>query len=386
MFEYFRNNYTWNMAVNLCLAMGGQIGELEDVSDPVKRASDEGDPAASEKLFAAWGALGDRLARLAARDEAKGRHHSAGMKYKRATAYYIQAERMQAPEFEPRKQAYQKVLACFEKYVRLTGQRCERVEVPYGDKVLPALFVPASESTGKAAPCMIHFDGLDVTKEILYLVGMGTELSRRGVSVLLVDNPGVGESIRIHGLKNFPESEVPAGACVDYLEKRSDVDPKRIGIMALSLGGFHAPRAAAFESRIACCVAWGANYDWGQTQRHRYENRDASLPVPHYWRHAMWVFGVDTVEKLLEIADRMTLKGVLDRIRCPILIEHGVNDRQIRIEQAVATFEDCVNSSKRELVIHSLEEGGAEHCSIDNISIGIDSIADWVGETMKELA
>ncbi|MFM0290707.1 alpha/beta hydrolase family protein [Paraburkholderia megapolitana] len=385
MFEYFPGNYTWNMAVNLCLGMGGQIGEIDSVSGAAREASNRGDPAASEKLFTAWSSLGERLTRLAREDERKGHSYSAGMKYRRATIYYLQAERMQAPDFEPRKQAYQKVLECFEKYLQLTGQKCERVEVPYKDTFLPALFVPAANDRDAQTPCMIHFDGLDVTKEILYLVGMGPELSRRGVSALLVDNPGVGESLRRRGLKNFPEAEVPAAACVDYLESRPDVDPRRIGIMALSLGGYHAPRAAAFEPRLACCVAWGANYNWGATQRYRYESRDRSLPVPHYWNHAMWVFGSQSVEDLLETADRMTLAGVLHRIRCPILIEHGGNDRQIKLEQAQQTFDDCVNSVKRELKIHSIDDGGAEHCSIDNISLGVDSIADWVGETMREL-
>lgn len=385
MFEYFGENYTWNMAVNLALGMGAQIGEIDDASRQLRAASDRGDKDAAEQFFTAWSGLGDRLSRLAGEDEARGRTWSAGMKYRRATIYYLQAERMQTPGYPQRAAAYSRMLESFQKYVTLTGQKCVRVEVPYKDTTLPALFVPAAVGSDEPAPCMIHFDGLDVTKEILFLAGMGPELSRRGVSVLLVDNPGVGESIRLKGLKNFPEAEVPAAACVDYLEGRKDVDPKRIGIMALSLGGYHAPRAAAFEPRIRCCVSWGANYNWGETQRYRWESRDQRLPVPHFWNHAMWVFGKSSVEELLETADRMNLQGILHRITCPILVAHGGNDRQIKVKQAQQTYEDCVNSVKRELRIHPLEEGGAEHCSIDNLAIGVDAIADWVGETMAEL-
>jgi dipeptidyl aminopeptidase/acylaminoacyl peptidase len=230
---------------------------------------------------------------------------------------------------------------------------------------------------------MIHFDGLDVTKEILYFAGMGPALRARGVSVLLVDNPGVGESIRFRGLKNFPEAEKPAGAAVDHLQQRADIDPDRIGIMALSLGGYHAPRAAAFEQRLKCCVAWGANYDWGATQRHRHESGTQSLPVPHYWDHAQWVFGQSSVEGLLEMAQRMTLRGILDRIRCPILISHGENDRQIALAQAQQTYDECVNSPRRTLLVHPLAVGGAEHCSIDNLPLSVDAIADWVAETFN---
>lgn len=386
MFEYFDNNYTWNMAVNLALGMGAEIGEIADVSGPVKEASVRGDPNAADILFQAWGGLADKLKALAELDLQRGRKLSAGRKFRRAAIYYVQAERMQPPGMAARPQAYAKMLDCFRQYAVLTGQPIEWVEVPYGDTTLPALYVPARNIPAGGAPCMVHFDGLDVNKEIIYLVGMADALRDRGVSVLLVDHPGVGEALRRQGLTNFPEAEIPASACVDYLERRDDVDASRIGIMALSLGGFHAPRAAAFEPRLRCCVAWGANYDWGATQRYRYQSRDPRLPVPHYWNHVMWVFGKDTVEDLLETADRMTLKGVLDRIRCPILVTHGENDRQIKLAQAQQLVAECVNSPKAELYVHTLAEGGAEHCSVDNLALGVDAIADWVGETMVELA
>ncbi|MFC4278313.1 alpha/beta hydrolase family protein [Achromobacter aloeverae] len=386
MFEYFDNNYTWNMAVNLALGMGAEIGEIADVSAPVKEASMRGDPHAAEVLFQAWGGLADKLKTLAEQDVQRGRPLSAGRKFRRAAIYYVQAERMQAPGMAARPEAYENMLACFRQYAVLTGQPVEWVEVPYGDTTLPALYVPAKDIPAGGAPCMVHFDGLDVNKEILHLVGMGDALRERGVSVLLVDNPGVGEALRRQGLTNFPEAEIPASACVDYLESRGDVDAARIGIMALSLGGFHAPRAAAFEPRLRCCVAWGANYDWGAIQRYRYQSRDPRLPVPHYWNHVMWVFGKETVEDLLETADRMTLAGVLDRIRCPILVTHGENDRQIKLAQAEQLVAECVNSPKAELYVHTLRDGGAEHCSVDNLAMGVDAIADWVSETMAELA
>lgn len=385
MFQYFGDNYTWNMAVNLALGMGAAIGEIDDVSGPVKEASLRKDPQAAEIFFAAWSGLAERLETLAQKDLQRERRLSAGQKFKRAAIYYLQAERMQSAHFTDRSKAFRGMLECFHQYVEFTNQPVEFVQVPYKGTTLPALFVPALGAEASRAPCMVHFDGLDVTKEILYMLGMGSALRDRGVSVLLVDNPGVGEALRLNGLTNFPEAEVPAAACVDYLEGRDDVDASRIGIMALSLGGYHAPRAAAFEPRLRCCVAWGAIYDWGATQRYRYESKDQRLPVPHYWDHVMWVFGENSIEAMLATAERMTLEGVLHRVRCPILVTHGENDRQIKLAQAERLVAECVNSSKAELFVHKLEDGGAEHCSVDNIQIGIDTIADWVQETMVEL-
>ena len=60
--------------------------------------------------------------------------------------------------------------------------------------------------------------------------------------------------------------------------------------MGWSLGGYYAPRAAAFEKRLALVVAWGANHDWGAVQRRRLQ-REGERPVPHYWDHVLWVWG-----------------------------------------------------------------------------------------------
>ena len=270
MFEYFDDNYTWNMAVNLALGMGASIGDIDDASRALRPLSRNRDDAAAEKFFESWTALAVKLRRQAAADEARGRRLSAGAKYRRAFIAFIQAERMQRPDFAAREQAYRDALDCFSRFLSLTRQNCRRVEVPYLDTSLPALLIMPREPSGDR-PCMVHFDGLDVTKEIIYLVGVPGALAERGVATLVVDNPGVGESLRLRKLHNGPDAEAPAKACVDFLQTIAGIDRERIGIMALSLGGYHAPRAAAFEQRFKCCVAWGANYDWGETQRRRYE-------------------------------------------------------------------------------------------------------------------
>jgi dienelactone hydrolase len=382
MFEYFDGNYSWNMAINLALGMGASIGDIDDASRPLRAVAADNDDAAAELFFARWTGLAGKVQRLAEADEAAGRRFSAGDKYRRAAIYWIQAERMQQPAFAPREGAFRSALACFAKYLDCSGVACRRVEVPYEDTTLPALFVPAAADTDAPAPCMIHFDGLDVTKEIIYMLGMPDALRRRGVATLVVDNPGVGESLRDRKLPNSHAAEKPAAACVDYLEGVDGIDPKRIGIMALSLGGYHAPRAAAFEHRLACAVAWGANYNWGATQQRRYESGEQSLPVPHYWDHVGWVFGKDSVEDILEESAKLTLEGVLHRIECPILVVHGENDRQIKLEQARQTVAECTASPKAELHVHTLADGGAEHCSVDNVRLTIEVMSDWIAGTL----
>jgi len=378
MFEYFPNNYQWSLAAMQPLNCGGHISEVENACQPLKEMSKRGDdPVALEAWHQSWKRVAEHVEQQAVHDEEAGHHLSAGRKYLRASLYYLAAERLMI-NTDPRKlQTYTKLLSSFKKGIELRREPVEWVEVPFQSSSLPALFVPALGS-GRA-PCMIHFDGFDVMKEAIY-TRIGDEFRRRGVALLIVDHPGVGEALRLRNMYSGPDTEVPAAACVDYLESRSDVDPERIGIMALSLGGYYAPRAAAFEKRLACCVAWGAIWDWGQIWEHRMKGHTGHLPVPLF--QLTWVLGKNTVEEALEVAKKMSLEGVADKITCPLLVVHGENDRQIPLWHAEKTIEAAVNSPRRKLKVFTLAEGGAEHCQADNQTLFVDYAADWVAEIL----
>ena len=146
------------------------------------------------------------------------------------------------------------------KYIK--RPRLEHVEIPYDGTSLPAIYVHAEPANGGGkVPAMVFFDGLDVTKEIQYFKGVA-DLAARGIACLIVDGPGNGESIRFRNLYLRHDTEHYATPAFDYLAARPEVDAKRIGVMAISLGGYYAPRAAAFEQRFACCLAWGAQWDY----------------------------------------------------------------------------------------------------------------------------
>ncbi|VTU27966.1 hypothetical protein H4CHR_02106 [Variovorax sp. PBS-H4] len=80
--------------------------------------------------------------------------------------------------------------------IELTGEECRRVEIPYGPSHIAALLVPAQGMQGKT-PVLVQINGLDSTKEMLLRVGLPRELSRRGVSSLLVDQRGTGDAMGV---------------------------------------------------------------------------------------------------------------------------------------------------------------------------------------------
>ncbi|WP_321854138.1 alpha/beta hydrolase family protein [Paraburkholderia tropica] len=380
MFRYFPTNYVWDLSVNLALEMGARIGEIEEMCGPLQEAAKQPDAEGTRVFREAWVTMADRLCGLAEEDESRGRLLSAGEKYKRASIYLMTCERLQAHDAPGRIELYRRALSTFLRGIELLGENCERVTIPYGDSHLSGLLVRA-KNADKRAPLLVQVNGLDSTKELKYLVGLPTWLTARGVSSLIVDQPGTGEALRLEGLTAVYNSEVWASKIVDWLETRDDVDPKRIGMEGVSLGGYYCPRAVAFEPRFACGVVWGANHDWRDVQKKRLQ-REGNFPVPHYWKHVCWVWGAKDVDDFMRIAEDVHLDGVLDRIKVPFLVTHGEKDSQIPLAWAHRTYEQLVNSPKRELKIFTNREGGVQHSSFDNSINAGQYIADWVAETL----
>jgi dienelactone hydrolase len=380
MFKYFPSNYVWNLSVNLAIEMGARIGEIEEMCAPLQEAALQPDAAASTAFRASWVRMADTLCELAAEDEARGRLISAGDKYARAATYVLTAERLQGHGAAGRAELYQRFLQVFARGVALAGDNCERVQVPYGDAHLSALYVRAEGVIG-LAPVLVQVNGLDSTKEMKYRVGLPAWLARRGVSSLIVDQPGTGEALRLHGMTAVYDSERWASKVVDWLEQRPEIDRQRIGLEGVSLGGYYCPRAVAFEPRFACGVVWGANHDWRDVQQKRLA-REGSLPVPHYWEHVRWVWGARDIDDFLRIAEQVHLDGILDRIKVPFLVTHGQKDSQIPLHWAQRTFDQLVNSPRRELKVFTPREGGVQHSSFDNSANAGAYIADWVAEVL----
>ncbi|MGY1812620.1 alpha/beta hydrolase family protein [Blastococcus sp. SYSU D00820] len=385
MFEYFPGNYVWNLAVVATLHNGGALAEIDEACRPIREAAAQGADAGTAEFFTAWQAVADRLVGLAEEDEAAGRELSAGEKYRRAALYLINADRMQSVSAPGRRAHYERALALQHRAMRLARDPVEIVEVPYAGTSLPADFVPAPGAGDRPAPCLVVWNGFDSFKEQLLGSGLAQELGRRGVSTLFVDQPGTGGALRLRDLPAVVETEQYGAACIDFLTARGDVDPDRIGVLGVSLGGFYAPRAAAFEDRFALCVSWGANHEWGEVQRRRLQ-REGENPVPHYWEHALWVWGQSSMDDFEKLWDRITLTGVVDRIAVPYLVVHGAHDRQIPVEYAHRSYEQAVRSPKRELKVFTEREGGVEHCNLDDPMNATRFIADWVAETFAELA
>ena len=142
---------------------------------------------------------------------------SAAPFYLRACHYYQMGERFRTPKDKTALDAYRTAVDCFHQFAALTARKIEIVEVPFEGKSLPGYFVPAQNAKSARTPCVVFFDGLDVTKEIQFLRGV-PDLIKRGISVLVMDGPGTGEAIRFRGMPLRHDYEKAGSACIDFLE------------------------------------------------------------------------------------------------------------------------------------------------------------------------
>lgn len=378
-FMYFPGQYRWSAALALVLGSapygGAELGEVDAVGRRLRdRVGDD------EAWFAAWTDMGDAVGGAAEAAAAGGRGLTAASGFLRASSYYHIGERFRLPKDDAALDAYRRGVDSFGRYADLVdGPRVERVEVPFEDAHLPA-YLTLPEGAGGRCPCVVFFDGLDITKELQFVRGVA-ELRRRGVGCLVVDGPGNGETIRFRGLPLRPDYEAAGSAALDYLAGRPEVDGDRVGVMGISLGGYYAARCASREPRFAACVCWGAIWDYRATWRRRIdEGFGGAMSVAG--DHICWVLGCDTFDQALDLLGAYALDGVVQDMRCPYLLLHGARDEQIPLADAEAVYA-AVGSADKELRVFDERTGGATHCQNDRLTAGTVAWADWFADRLQ---
>ncbi len=261
---------------------------------------------------AAWSARAAIHDQLGDAAFAAGNKLSAGEHWTRAGVCYHFAKFVFVEDVAQMKTAHLKAVACRTKALPHIRPAGERVEIPFeGTHFRGILRKPAGV---EKPPIVIMCMGLDSAKE--ETEAYEAPFLSRGMAILAFDGPGQGESeyeLAIRG-----DYEVAVRAVVDWVEKRANVDASRIGLWGVSLGGYYAPRAVAFEKRIKACISLSGPFDWS-------DNWPALNELTRE------TFRVRAKQKTQDDARRfgaaLTLKGVAQNITCPMFIVAGKQDR-----------------------------------------------------------
>jgi dipeptidyl aminopeptidase/acylaminoacyl peptidase len=383
MFEFFPNNYPWNLNAALAFVMGGEMSEIADACGPLSHINESTPHAAAvEAWFQSWSIIGQRMERLAAENQARDWSFTAGAHYFRAVDYQLIAERVMSWTDPRRVSTYRHALENFDKACRLSGHKMERVEVvnEKGEPLSGYLRLPEGDGP---FPAIIFFNGFDSIKEMHYLL-YAKDAAKRGIGVIYIDQEGTGEAMRLHKIVKRIDSENSAAPFIDYLEARADIDSNRIGVAGISNGGYDAPRAAAFEPRLKCVACLGAFYN-GDDYLGRFED-DSEVTVTEGIAdlddHMMTVMGAKDPETAYRMFAARDLGPAIDKVRVPLLVVHGENDRQVPLFHAERTVAGAINSPRVDYKLFSLSDGAAEHCGGNNTMMHARYLFDWCAEIL----
>jgi len=287
---------------------------------------------------------------------------TAGECLQRAGVYYHFASFLFVHDVGQMKAAHMKAVACRHAALPLLRPPGERIEISYEGKILAGIL---RKPTGiERPPVVMMAVGLDSTKE--EGDAYETPFLARGMATLIFDGPGQGEGQYDFAIRG--DYEVAAKAVADYVQTRDDLDGRRLGMWGVSLGGYYAPRAAAFEKRIKACIALGGPFDWGA----------AWDGLPELTREAFRVRShARTADEAKKNAATLSLAGVAQNITCPIFI---VNGRQDRIVPA-ADAERLAREVKGPAKLMMIEDGN--HIATNRAYRWRSQSADWMADQLR---
>jgi 2,6-dihydroxypseudooxynicotine hydrolase len=308
---------------------GVLLADFEDVTGSLERWED---------WCAAWSARAKVHENLGRESLADGYRLSASEHLIRAAIYYHFAKFVFVQDPKQMRAAHMKAVECYRDGVAHARPPGERVAIPFEGKMMYAVL---RKPPSPRPPVLIMAPGLDSTKEEIH--AYADPFLARGIAVLAFDGPGQGEAeyeIPICG-----DYERAARAVCDWIEKRSDLDKERIAIWGVSLGGYYAPRAAAYEKRIKACIALSGPFEWERIWD----------GLPELTRETFRVRSHSKDEtQARQVAKTLTMKEAAPRITCPIFIVTGRQDRLVPASHAEQLAQAV--SGPVELLI--VEDGG----------------------------
>ncbi|MGH2820625.1 MAG: alpha/beta hydrolase family protein [Actinomycetota bacterium] len=305
---------------------------MEDLEDTVARIDTWNDwcpewlktAQMHEELADKWLDLGDELSAVEA--------------LQRASIYYHVSAFVYFRDIELHNHGYKKMVETYERSLPLTGGRIEKIDFPFEDISLKGLL--SKPSGADTPPVVILIPGLDSSKEGRHHARRG--FLERGMAVFSIDGPGQGEMSLTTKIR--PDYEAPISAAIDYLETRDDVDTSRVALVGSSLGGYYAPRAAAYERRVQACVAVSGPFKAASRGREM-------MPVT---REAYtYYLGAADFDEAERMAQALSLEDSAAKIECPLLVVGGKRDPIVHWENSQMLADAAGGPTE----LHLFEEG-----------------------------
>ena len=311
---------------------------------------------------------GRRLEKLGEREE--GAHHpeTACDYYFRACIFYVAAAWPIFDSDDPELiWLTDKISSTFGKVIQHNWYPMEKVEIPFEGKSIPGILSLAPSQ--KKAPTILFAPGMDLHKENGFNY-ISNPYVMRGMNVLAIDGPGQGESL-VRKIWVDEDNYGRAGkAAIDYLMKRPEVDPEKIGIQGVSMGTYWGPLIALHDKRVRAISTHMSN----EYNKDHIFNETS----PNFRLRFMWMAGNLSDQEFDKMAAKMTHEGRESKIKCPHIIFHGEFDHLTNTSEVYRYF-DRLGSDVKEFRIYENQYHGVSRFQDEITSMA----ADWLRDRLN---
>jgi len=331
----------------------------------------------------------DALTSLARKAEEEGRTE-AQIGYLRMSEFFMY-------DSDPEKvETYRRAKNLFYEYYadELMEHAVERTDVPYKKGTIPVMHCKAK---GECRGRILLHGGNDSYIEEFY--PMLRYFQEKGYDVYLFEGPGQGGVLREQNMKFDPAWERPVKAVLDHF----NLDD--VTIIGASLGGYLAPRAAAFEKRITKVIGWSIFPDFfdilladdpkalriimDSMYRHGHAGifnklyrkmMEKSELVKWNLMHGMYAYGAKDPVGYVKKVRKFTLKGVGDKVTQDMLILAGRDDHMIMPSLFCEEFDLLPNVRSLALQMYSNMDDAGSHCNMGNMKLALDTMIRWMDQ------
>lgn len=349
-----------------------------------------------EQWFLEWEKTAQRVEKIA--DGLEFDSFSRGLAYGRAHNYYRAAEFFMEHGDERKEYISKKMYETFNKSLVYKGVDYKILQVPYEGKSLKAIYYNGGEQA-KDKPLLIAINGYDSIQEETYFMFVNAALNR-GYSVLTIDGPGQGTSIREKGITFTHEWHKPMTSLIDtFIENY--YSPKDIVMIGDSLGGVLVTRAAAFEKRITGIINYDIFYDFAKAatleypsffKKKLYSNEEFPAlykfifnmiikmdpKVKWAMNHGSWVMGIEKPWDIMRSYSKYKVSDIGENVDCHVLLLAGEEDHFVPLEFLDLNVKALPNAKSIETIVYDKESGGQEHCQIGAPFLWRADVFNWI--------
>ncbi len=260
---------------------------------------------------------------------------------------------------------------CYSGFMTHAPRPIERVDVPLGDKAMPAyLHLPRQPAPGERFPVILSIGGMDLSKENMVSL-YGDRMLERGFAVLAIDGPGQAEAVTRGIFFSAQAWKDAAEACHAWIVARPELDDSRLAVRGVSFGTYFGTVVAAqLGDRIKGFAASGVCQEPGC-------DTIFNKASPTFKIRFMFMSGYQDEAAFDAFCKSIDLRPLAPRIKAPYMIVAGENDQLSPVEHTENLFR-LIEAPKRLVIYEGANHGVGDAASVTFGEDKVVMMLDWL--------